>query len=62
VLNRRVDFLVEANVSEKRSVSIFRAEVNFLSTFRAEVNFTPEDGDSTLLRNVGFYQPIRAAT
>jgi hypothetical protein len=24
--------------------------------------FSPEDGDSTLLRNVGFYQPIHAAT
>jgi hypothetical protein len=26
-LNRRVDWLIEANVSEKRSVSIFRTEV-----------------------------------
>jgi hypothetical protein len=32
--------LIEANVSEKLSVSIFRAE---------------EDGDSVLLRNVGFF-------
>jgi hypothetical protein len=28
----RVDWLVEANVSEKRTVSIFRAEVTMLGT------------------------------
>jgi hypothetical protein len=33
-LSRRVDWLAEANVSEKRAVSIFRAEVKF----------NPEDG------------------
>jgi hypothetical protein len=35
-----VDWLVEADVSEKRAVSI------------------TEDRDSTLLRNVEFYQPV----
>jgi hypothetical protein len=47
-----VDLLVEANVSEKHTLSIFRAEVMHLS---------PEDGDSTFLQNVGFYQPIHMA-
>jgi hypothetical protein len=41
--------LVEANVSEKGAVSIFRAEVH---------HFSPEDENNTLLRNVVFYQPI----
>jgi hypothetical protein len=38
-ISRRVDWLVEANVSEKNAVSIFG----------------PEDGDSNLLRNASFY-------
>jgi hypothetical protein len=66
-----VDRLVEANVSEKCTVSIFRAEVTMLgirgiiyggrkgSLFypsdSQHGHFRPEDGDSTLLRNVGFY-------
>jgi hypothetical protein len=25
-------------------------------------SFSPEDGDSTLLRNVGFYQSVHTAT
>jgi hypothetical protein len=40
-----VDWLVEAKVSEKHAVS----------------TFSPEDGDSKLLQNVGFYQPIHIA-
>jgi hypothetical protein len=40
-----VDYLVEANVLEKHAVSNFRAEA--------------VDEDSTLLQNVGFYQPNR---
>jgi hypothetical protein len=38
--------LVKANVSDKQAVS----------------NFSPEDGDSTLVRNAGSYQPIHTAT
>jgi hypothetical protein len=48
-LNRLVDWLVEADVSENRAVSIFTA------------HFSPEDGESTLLRNVDFYQPTQMA-
>jgi hypothetical protein len=84
-----VDWLVEANVSEKSTVSIFRAEVRilhigpaqslphsividpFLQTYLSATlynpcdsqhrHFSPEDGDSTLLRNVGFYQSVHTA-
>jgi hypothetical protein len=42
------DWLVEANVSEKHAVSIFMAE-------------NPEEEDSTLLRNIGFYRPVHTA-
>jgi hypothetical protein len=48
-----VNWLVEANVLEKRTISIFRAEVMMLGF--------PASGDSTLLRNVGFYQPVHMA-
>jgi hypothetical protein len=44
-LNRPVDWLTEANVLEKRSVSISR----------------PEEAHSRLLRNGGLYQPIDMA-
>jgi hypothetical protein len=51
-LSHCVDWFVEANISEKCAVSISRAEVGN----------SPEDGDSTLLQNVGFYQPINMVT
>jgi hypothetical protein len=38
----------------ERAASIFRAD--------AERNFSPEDGYSTLLRNVGLYQPVHMVT
>jgi hypothetical protein len=50
-LNHHVDWFVEANVSEKNAVSIFRTEVIF----------SPEEGNRTFLRNVGIYQPIHTA-
>jgi hypothetical protein len=69
-----VNWLVEANVSEKRTVSIFRTEVTLLGIrgirrlpflppyilplIPSERHFSPEDGDSMLLRSVGFYQPV----
>jgi hypothetical protein len=40
-----VDWLVEANVSEKRTVAIV----------------SPDVGDSMLIQNVGFYQPVHMA-
>jgi hypothetical protein len=46
-----MEWLAKANTSEKHAVSIFRAEVAF--------HFSPEEGESMLLRNGGFYQPIR---
>jgi hypothetical protein len=45
-LSHCVDWLVEAKISEKRAVSIFRAE----------------DGDSMLLQNIDFYQWAHTAT
>jgi hypothetical protein len=44
--------MVEANVSEKRAVSIFKAKAQHSS---------PEDGENMLLRNIGFYQSIHMA-
>jgi hypothetical protein len=42
--------LVEANVSEKLSASVFRAEMmNWESFWFPAYHFSPEDGDSTLL-------------
>jgi hypothetical protein len=45
-LSLLVDWLIEANVSKKRAIYFFRAD----------------NGGSTLLRNVFFYQPFYAAT
>jgi hypothetical protein len=42
-----VDFFVEAEVPENRAASTFKANA-----------FSPEDGDSTLLRNIGHYEPF----
>jgi hypothetical protein len=39
--------MVEVNVSEKHTVC---------------PDFSPEDGGNTLLRNVGFYQPVHTAS
>jgi hypothetical protein len=47
-----VDWLVKANVSERRAVCTLWDEVE---------SFGPEDGDMKLLRSVGFYQPIHTA-
>jgi hypothetical protein len=50
---RRVYSFVDANVSEKPTVSIFRAEDLDI--------FSPEDGDSMFLRNVRIYRRVYAA-
>jgi hypothetical protein len=52
--SRCVDWLAETNVSKTRDVSFFRAEVfSSVSIFKREI-FSPEDGDRTFLRNLGF--------
>jgi hypothetical protein len=48
-LRRRVHWSAAASVSEKHTISIFRA------------HFGPEDGDIMLLRSVDIYQPIHTA-
>jgi hypothetical protein len=64
---RRVDWSVDANVSEKHTVSTFRAEVAWRDLYRVRGregstsqhrHFSPEDGDSIFLRNVGIYRRI----
>jgi hypothetical protein len=45
-----VDLLVEADVSEKQTLSIFSTDVR------------PEGEDSFLTPHVGFYQPVHTAT
>jgi hypothetical protein len=58
-LRRHVDWLVEANVSEKLALMVLDVLlVKAVSIFSREVGegiFRAEDGDSTLLRNAGFY-------
>jgi hypothetical protein len=54
-----VVLLVDANVSEKHAVSIFRADVGALpSSFASQIlykpyHFSPEDGEIMFLQNVG---------
>jgi hypothetical protein len=52
--------VVKANISEKHAASIFMAEVSVKHIMK--MAFRPEDGDSMLLRNKGFYQPIHMVT
>jgi hypothetical protein len=47
-----VDWLVEANVSEKRAVSFFRVKVT---------SDVIQDEDNMFLQNAGFYQPVYSA-
>jgi hypothetical protein len=55
-----VDWLVEANVSEKHTVSLPATLYNPSDSQHG--HFSPEDGDSTLLQYVGFYQPVHTAS
>jgi hypothetical protein len=63
------DSSVDANVSEKHTVYIFRAEVAILGRVYIHIHpstsqhrqFSPEDRDSMFLRNVGIYQRVYTA-
>jgi hypothetical protein len=70
---RHVDLSVDASVSEKHTLSIFRAEVAMLGSGGiyiglegglrelANRHFSPEDRGSVLLRNVGIYRRVYTA-
>jgi hypothetical protein len=67
--------MTEASVLEKHAVSVFRAESTLLglrgfikggrrgsqTSQSQHHHYSLEGGDSTLLQNIGFYQPLHMA-